>query len=100
MDATCSNCPFWAAPSQREQGLCQRLPPQWAAVADTFAQPLTSSCESCGEHPLRQRDRLAAMALPAVIREMWGEPDGSKGIAGCAYQIADAMLAEAAKGKP
>ena len=39
------------------------------------------------------RDWFAGKALPYIIEEMWGTPDGAQEIAECAYQIADAMLA-------
>lgn len=44
------------------------------------------------------RDYFAAVALAKCLEEVWGEEDGMPSAAADAYQIADAMLAERAKG--
>jgi hypothetical protein len=56
----------------------------------------------CSEHPDRQRDRLAAMAMQGamanleVLSRLEDEPTErfARNVAGHAYEIADAMLAE------
>jgi hypothetical protein len=87
MDATCKTCPHHSP-----TGYCRE-------ATSTFAAESTSPEFWCSAHPLRQRDRLAAMALPAVIAGLpngeWSSPEST---ARAAYEIADAMLAEAAAG--
>ena len=99
-EAICGTCPFWVELPGRPEGKdhggygnCHHV------IAAAEEEPSRYGNWWCSEHPLHQRDRLAAMALTAVIREMWGEPEGSRAVAECAYQIADAMLVEAAKGR-
>jgi hypothetical protein len=100
-EGTCKTCPFWdASPADRgdaaERECRVRSPAAWsvphreAAPARDAMWPWTRADDWCGEHPARQRDRLAAMAMqgmladPACIESGW--------VATAAYLFADAML--------
>jgi len=51
------------------------------------------------EPGLTKRELFAAMAMPPMIRELCGEPDtGCAEIAEACVQMADALIAELAKG--
>jgi hypothetical protein len=113
-EATCRTCPFWAAdPGDREEpGIrreCRRNPPpphghdiaeEPVSDDDWAAFSVTASGNWCGEHPLRQRDRLAAVAMQGLLAaKFWecigGNPtDRDRMLARRAYQFVDAMLAE------
>ena len=68
MTATCATCPFYDATVRMyhgdplapdvDIGGCRREPGQLIQSGPD---------EWCGEHPLRQRDRLAASFIPALI---------------------------------
>lgn len=114
MDATCETCPFYGGRRDKLDGTCHRNPPVFMPNvpygADGEAEgvfPYVYPTGYCGEHPLLQRDRLAAMAMQGLIVD----PDGFQGFGGfdpdadrsisygervsrAAYAIADAMLAE------
>jgi hypothetical protein len=106
-DATCKTCPFFAsylgAAEDARLGTCRRSPPVPLMTASGgdhpelgSENPEVSSAWWCGEHPLRQRDRLAAMAMQGWLAswpaKTWlaGEPTQ---LAEHAYRVADAMLA-------
>ena len=107
MDATCKNCPFWdAAPDDRagrSEQKCRVRPPAAVTVTSrATAQnrdatwPWTECDDWCGEHPLRQRDRLAAMAMQGLLAFVADPtiPDvPPTRLAANAYRIADTMLA-------
>jgi hypothetical protein len=107
-DATCRTCPFWAAdPPDRQAGLvreCRRNAPRpflGSAIledADCASFPVTPAEDWCGEHPLRQRDQLAALAIQGLFARPLNS--GCANVAREAYAFADAMLAERAKVKP
>jgi len=84
--ATCETCPYW-------QEIKPLLGPRVGHChhAATERIPFDSTWW-CSEHPARQRDRLAAMAMQgfAAIPIRTSAAD----IAHFAYEIADAMLAE------
>jgi hypothetical protein len=115
-DATCKTCPFWdATPADRagEVGArechvrspaaftvrCGGLPGEEPSGRERDARwPWTEPDNWCGEHPLRQRDRLAAMAMQAAIPATLvtvaqGEPDALVRLAIQSYAVADVMIA-------
>ncbi len=78
-EATCSTCPFYSSGGHCRQA---RAISGWESAgraADFW----------CSEHPLRQRDRLAAAAMVALLAA--GKPPDEA--ARTAYAAADAMLA-------
>jgi hypothetical protein len=106
-EATCKTCPAFGPYSYRpEIGTCRLRPPtvvQWPTTTErdetlTHENPEVAASWWCSEHPLRQRDRLAAMAMQATITAQpeWGTAD----ITEFAYLVADAMLAARAKETP
>lgn len=98
-EATCKTCPFWER-TDDHGGSCRRHAPQMAPEGnDEPWPPRMLIDEWCGEHPLRQRDRLAAMAMQGLstMEAVLGAIQTPEAIARDAYAIADAMLAEAAK---
>lgn len=97
-EATCKTCPFWKG-SGDEDGVseCRRSAPG-AGVGYPDIFPDVHADDWCGEHPLRQRDRLAAMAMQGMMypdRLIEAEVDAD--LARRAYEIADAMLAESGR---
>lgn len=106
MDATCKTCPFWEKTNAKRpgsaldvQGLCHH------ASKDAGSEPsIFAGSWWCSEHPLRQRDRLAAMAMQGILAGLptphgqaklpFGE--SARSFAAQAYEIADAMLAASA----
>jgi hypothetical protein len=104
-EATCKTCPFYSGDRESE---CRRNPPTIATNARPgdpgqpvdphwHMHPNTRPESSCGEHPLRQRDRLAAIAMQGLCACSdlpVGTPDTQANVARLAYQVADAMLAE------
>lgn len=114
MDATCKTCPFWdanegdrlnvATVAARE---CHVRSPAAFTVAvrredeprggERDARwPWTEPDNWCGEHPLRQRDRLAAMFAAGSLADGWA-PDRPEKWAARYYALADALIAEAAR---
>lgn len=87
-DATCKTCPFYQ-PVDGDRGYCHH--------AATLATPEDIRPRPdwwCSEHPLRQRDRLAAMAMQGLAtrdRLEMAVPSPWL-IAERAYEIADAMI--------
>jgi hypothetical protein len=123
MEATCKTCPFWGpfaacnskgVPVEPTTGTCRRNPPVPMMTESggdhpelTHENPEVPDFWFCGEHPLRQRDRLAAMAMQGLLAApsfYWDHEIATSGIpfreviAVNAYDIADAMLAARARG--
>lgn len=107
MTPACSTCPFWECPDADRKdaperrcivrspaAYTSRLPD--AGPPRNAVWPWTLRDESCGEHPARQRDRLAAMAMQGIVT-FNGNVDRVDLLARDAYEIADAMLAEREK---
>jgi hypothetical protein len=105
-DATCKTCPFWecsdADRKDASERRCRVRSPAARSVAHRAeAQahdavwPWTKDDEWCGEHPARQRDRLAAMAMQglATMDAVCGALRTPEAVARDAYAIADAMFA-------
>jgi hypothetical protein len=108
-DATCKTCPFWGpyaesnARGERVEprlGTCRLRPPRPMPDDEpddggqrfTHENPEVVDFWWCSEHPARQRDRLAAMAMQGILAH--GGPKGEPAIiAKLAHQVADAMLA-------
>ena len=100
-DATCKTCPFWQERTGRPEGddrdgygLCHHVHAHAEFEAWRYGDWW------CSEHPLRQRDRLAAMAMQGImanteVLSRLEEDDRvfADEVAGLAHQIADAMLA-------
>ncbi len=87
MEATCRTCPFFSP-----AGTCREARVVVGTEIATRAPDFW-----CSAHPLRQRDRLAAMALQGLLAALDGPAAGGAlpaQLAGDAYRIADAMLAE------
>jgi len=88
-DLSCATCPFWT------NNYCHHV----SNATDSAVSPMWW----CSEHPLApgQRDRIAEMAMQGLLA---GEPEQEiyppLMIAKRAYNIADAIIAERAKGKP
>jgi hypothetical protein len=112
-DATCKTCPFFDYSTNEDGGSrdfqCRREPKRYISAEQSLAGgpvawwPPVSPDDWCGEHPLRQRDRLAAMAMQGILASAphWCDADALKAgyppkeiVAVNAYEIADAMLAE------
>jgi hypothetical protein len=94
MEATCKTCPFWDRLSSTT-GCCRRNAPRPAPLPvdrEPYA-PVMEEMAWCGEHPLRQRDRLAAMAMQGSMAATGIQNWTAQSIAEDAYRIADAMLA-------
>lgn len=106
-DATCKTCPFWERLEAHPDGTAERKGYCHHSHSEADDNPQRYENWWCSEHPLRQRDRLAAMAMQGILASVGhfcdedsrraGYPDREV-IAVNAYEIADAMLAEAAKG--
>lgn len=93
-DATCSNCPWWEMkPDQSDVGRCHHGS---VHQLDSVYRDFTWWCS---EHPLRQRDRIAEMAMQGLCADP-NIDSPPKQVAEAAYKVADAMLAERAKGTP
>ncbi len=118
MNATCKTCPFFR-PSEHGAtwGECRHDAPGYRPESSgTF--PAIGTEDWCGQHPERQgititvheaqvrkeeRDRLAAMAMQGWLSSWppgttFGNGVSLGDVATASYAIADAMLAEAAKG--
>ncbi len=90
-DATCKTCPYFIDSGECGDGRCVLRPP---ADSDLCSFARTHESYWCGEHPLRQRDRLAAMAMQGLCADaLPADAPGADAIALRAYFIADAMLA-------
>jgi hypothetical protein len=95
VEATCRTCPFGreaSSPKWHEYEYeCRRKPPI-AALADDWP-PLVMGTYWCGDHPLRERDKLAATAMQGLVT---GNASGASAeeCAHESYRIADAMIAE------
>jgi hypothetical protein len=98
--ATCKACPFWEPPKDGAgpSGYCHHAR-SYLVAGDTVR---TFADGWCSEHPLLQRDRLAAMAMQGLVAcedalSSYAGPDGTRPyrvrVALLAYEIADAMLA-------
>jgi hypothetical protein len=96
-EATCKTCPFWepiaVQTTATDKGFCHHV------KANIEAEPTRWETWWCSEHPLRQRDRLAAMAMQGLNAAGWTQDMTSGDLADIAYSQADAMLA-ARKGTP
>jgi hypothetical protein len=101
-EATCKTCPFYSGDRESE---CRRNPPTIATNARPgdpgqpvdphwHMHPNTQPESSCGEHPLRQRDRLAAIAMQGLITTWMPDEKTVPHLARVAYLTSDAMLAE------
>lgn len=99
--ATCKTCPFWERDPANDRpgiGYCHHA----LTAADDTNESARYEQFWCSEHPLRQRDRLAAMAMQGFLASLTDpnfDPD-PPGVARMAYRVADAMLTEAKKGLP
>jgi hypothetical protein len=109
-EGTCKTCPFWGpyaesnARGERVEprlGTCRLRPPRPMPDDEpddggqrfTHENPEVVDFWWCSEHPARQRDRLAAMAMQADLTGCAGRGSWDfKGIAERAYVVADAML--------
>lgn len=105
-DATCKTCPFWERDPYNDRpgrGYCHHS----LTAADDTNESARYEQFWCSEHPLRQRDRLAAMAMQGWIASYPEKQADFVSLAECraamvdlaaaSYAAADAMLAEAAK---
>lgn len=104
-EATCGTCPFWHGNETSTSAVCARSAPRATGkpTPDLGAWPWTQPRDWCGEHPSRQRDRLAAMAMQGLVStetEDSGWMNAESRLASRSYAIADAMLAARAKGTP
>jgi len=86
-DISCAICPFWT------NNYCHHV----SNATDSAVSPTWW----CSEHPLApgQRDRIAEMAMTGIVYGM-AESWTPIRLAKDAYNIADAIIAERAKGKP
>jgi glutathione S-transferase len=91
-NATCETCPYWEVFPNDVAGACHHS-------VNRFDTSRAYHKEWwCSEHPDRQRDRLAAMAMQGLA--FFADKGGTgPWIAGRAYAIADAMLDERKKEK-
>lgn len=98
-DATCETCPWWVFDSNSggdvDVGYCHH-------VSATNVSMRFATSWWCSEHPLRQRDRIAEVAVQGLLAySHTGRPHNcAASLARAAYEMADAMLAERAKGAP
>jgi hypothetical protein len=110
-EATCRTCPFFV-PYSFESGIgtCRREPPRPMMTEPvegeqslTHENPEVAPFWFCGEHPLRQRDRLAAMAMQGILASGGAKDRGGsydfESMAVSAYYMAEEMLAAVAKGE-
>ena len=95
-NATCETCPYWQEikpplDTRIRVGHCHHVANEYTPLDHNWW---------CSEHPDRQRDRLAAMAMRglAVRDRLDGGVPSGRSISAFAYEIADAMLAERKKG--
>jgi hypothetical protein len=86
-DATCKTCPLWQKAGE-EYGYCHHI-----SVVHAEDNGVGSDFW-CSEHPLRQRDRLVAMAMQAVESSNLDNEVSltSVEVAERAYLIADEMI--------
>jgi hypothetical protein len=101
-DATCETCPF-ATPWNASAAGVARIICHHAAMAAEFCgddEPARTETWWCSEHPLRQRDRLAAMAMQGLMAAGWAQDASAGDLADVAYGQADAMLAARSGSKP
>jgi hypothetical protein len=96
-NATCETCPYWteiepAGGERVRAGYCHHV------ANEANSRNYVDYDWWCSEHPDLQRDRLAAMAMPAVGSLLAGTRWAPTDIPRLVYQIADAMLAERKKG--
>ena len=87
-EPTCQTCPFSAGePRTRGRGTLQYI----ECRTGSRPRPVTVGY-FCSQHPGRQRDRLAARAMQALMSRPsgWGPEDAAR----IAYRTADAMLRE------
>jgi hypothetical protein len=110
-EATCKTCPFWGPMAECNSrgervepttGTCRRHPPRPMMTGSggdhrelTHENPEVAEFWWCGEHPLRQRDGLAAMAMQGILAcdDGEGATFEPEQVARSAYQAADAMIA-------
>lgn len=92
MDATCKNCPM-ATPWTPTQDGKPRILCHHVASMDGGGEPERYEDWFCSEHPLRQRDRLAAMAMQALIPMAPEHAMDADDVASDAFRYADALLA-------
>lgn len=91
-DATCKTCPFWqrrdgdAISGVPDPGYCHHV------HANAESDPQRRGDWWCSEHPGRQRDRLAAMAMQGLVACSTVNASNDD-IARSAYDLADKMLA-------
>lgn len=90
MDATCKTCPFYGGWNAHSWF--------WECRHEPCGVRHDRNPESwwCSEHPLRQRDRLAAMFAAGSLADGW-TPDRPEKWAARYYALADALIAEAAR---
>lgn len=100
-DATCKTCYFATLLAERGEGREIRCHNATAWFGTVYHR----EDWWCSEHPARQRDRLAAMAMQAILPTASAQseeqvPAMLRQVAKAAYAAADALLAEREKGGP
>lgn len=99
-EATCSSCPFFVERTV-DYSQCRRGPPRPVLRTAEHSWPEVQASDSCGEHPLRQLDRLAALAMQGILAGPTSTIDmvvlHSDAVASSAYKIAHSLLAERSK---
>lgn len=100
-DATCKTCPFREVLDQRREDGTPEIRCHNAVAVAGWETAFHREDFWCSEHPLRQHDRLAAMAMQGILAH-YGFKDEieTSDVAKWAREQADAMLAERAKGTP
>ena len=86
-NATCETCPYWQEikpplDTRIRVGHCHHVANEYTPLDHNWW---------CSEHPDRQRDRLAAMAMQGLVTD---HLIGADEAAVRAYMFADAMLEE------
>lgn len=106
-DATCKTCPFYGPfpANDGALGTCRRYPPRPMMTESggdhpelTHENAETAASWWCGEHPARQRDRLAADIFRNLVNPDACTKEDLEVAAELAYEGADAFLAAREKG--
>jgi len=97
-NATCETCPYWTEidlPGVAAKGEeCCRVGHCHHVANEVNERNYLDYNWWCSEHPDRQRDRLAAMAMQGLAAGQYGMGYDTEALAIRAYRLADAMLAE------
>jgi hypothetical protein len=103
---SCSNCPYGLQTTARDGKAYQcridapKVSPLPNGLQTTAGWPVVDADELCGRHPLHpgQRDRIAEMAMQGLLAFYGLKAPEEEDIALWSYNLADAMMAERAKG--